>query len=307
MSEQLFIEEFHFNTIEALLDALAPWKNEINLDGYVFRGHAQEDWDLVPLALREPDVFWGQKLITKRKPKKHQQNWTFFQHAAEYQLIREFYRLADRNGLDVPLSNKVRKNLEMDWDSTEGRDLYKPEKWLPEDLYEAAALAQHYGIPTRLLDWSYDIFVAIYFALQVPMDQNLKGNIKVWCLNKEYISSQQIIANHKQLEFITPHYSSNRNINGQQGLFTLWSGQILPHVFSENKALPTGEEVDRTPLDQLIIQNIDEKKHTTNILKALTLPASEAEKGLELLEKMGYGSARIFPGLQGVANQVLGK
>ena len=57
MPTQQFMEEFHFDTIEDLLDALAPWKKEISLDGYIFRGHAQEDWNLVPSALRDPDAF----------------------------------------------------------------------------------------------------------------------------------------------------------------------------------------------------------------------------------------------------------
>ena len=37
--------------------------------------------------------------------------------------------------------------------------------WLPEDLYDITALAQHYGLPTRLLDWSFEINIAIFFAI----------------------------------------------------------------------------------------------------------------------------------------------
>lgn len=33
-------------------------------------------------------------------------------------------------------------------------------------LSQVIELAQHYGIPTRFLDWSYDIKVALYFALE---------------------------------------------------------------------------------------------------------------------------------------------
>ena len=39
-------------------------------------------------------------------------------------------------------------------------NVFTYETWLPEDLYELAGLAQHYGVPTRLLDWSQDIFVS---------------------------------------------------------------------------------------------------------------------------------------------------
>ena len=72
------------------------------------------------------------------------------------------------------------------------------------DNWERLFFMQHYGLPTRLLDWSESPYVALYFALDSAKrkdDGNYEDNVAVWILNPT-----------KWNEFLYPRPSQNRDI-----------------------------------------------------------------------------------------------
>ncbi|WP_349617712.1 FRG domain-containing protein [Azotobacter salinestris] len=296
------IEERNFESIVDFFEYIAPWNREQSLDGFVFRGHSKEAYKLIPNALRPENVEQLWKYVNGGNVQKDQTDFLSLQIDAEFQLLREFYKLADMQGLGVPTANTFRKNLAQTFDAFGARHIENRSIWLPEDLREAAALAQHYGIPTRLLDWTYDPYVALYFALTGALDSS--GNLVVWALNKDHISFLHPTVNRIDIEFITPHYSANPNLNAQKGLFTLCPVERLS-LREEMQLMMKGRAqlVDRRPLDEFILSTAKDEGAT--LMKKFIIASERAEEGLRFLEKMGYGTSRIFPGYDGVSKQIL--
>lgn len=265
---------------------------------YIFRGLSSDKYNLIPNALREEEQ---ESLWKLSGCSGALLNYEFEQIMIEFMLLQRFFNKCDYNGLSIPNVNRLRADMiiNIGVDALLRTDTCtNPGTWIPDDLFEIAGIAQHYGIPTRLLDWTQDIFVALYFAASGAL--KIKGNhqkeskyMVIWALNSTLVDTFKY---KKPLKIIIPQYNSNPNLCAQKGLFTLWQVKI---PIKKYFIIDTNVLINRTPLDTLI-SNETEFKEIYGVLYKILIPKSEAKNLYDYLRHLGYDASRLFPGYSGI-------
>jgi len=136
--------------------------------------------------------------------------------------MRLFCILASRQGLDLP-SRIADRDLVIDplrfITPSEGAD------WTTNGAYlELAAIAQHYGFPTLLLDWTLDPLCALYFAVKGSLEHLAAGDEKYDLRNGSFsvyaLKYNRFNWEEPQILFRTYNHHSNKNLIAQKGMFT---------------------------------------------------------------------------------------
>lgn len=283
--------EISINNVSELLDILNVIKFNFGIDNrikklFMYRGHASAEYKLIP------SIF--------RKYKKENDKKEYYK-----------YFLLDENEMYMHFIKEAKSYIKNIDDNTN------------EGYLEWLVYAQHFGVPTRLLDFTHNPLVALYFACS--KEENKDGAI--WIINlmnykkfhsKELESEPNVNENTTRNELIYEIISELKNGTLNCSKFPI---QFIPYYLDERMSTQASSFLlwgqDERPFEDMIEKenyiNISSAKNGVSIeyegkseefILKILIPHEKKKTILEELDLLGVNPKSIFPGLDGIGKYI---
>lgn len=264
-------------------------KSEANngyLKNFIFRGMSNSEYELISSLYR------GKK--------------ESFDHAdtqlQEYFVLRDFINACDSTGTIIP-------NDSVEWreffeNKTNIENMVKEKaNWASKSkFYELIGFAQHYGVPTRFLDWSYHPLVALYFASIEVIDKifNVIQKSEDVDFNNLFMSIW-IYADSNvvpEVKVIDLPKATNSHISFQKGCFTC----VTQPIDTSNPFLHESKTVSFLNINDVL----KDKSLENNLLK-VDIPYALAIEIYSYCDEYNFNGATLFRGPHGSAKYTIEK
>jgi hypothetical protein len=153
----------------------------------------------------------------------------------------------------------------------------------PASNWDLLALAQHHGLPTRLLDWTYSALVGLWFTVARPAKKDKKGKPLdgvVWVLNAVTddfrTNTDEIDPLSNKITKVFRSTVVSRRISAQSGVFTV-------HKIND---------------DNRMVRFETHKEFKGKLIKII-IPHSKFPAIRKQLHILGVNSSSVFPDIDG--------
>ena len=176
----------------------------------------------------------------------------------------------------------------------------------PANEWEVLVAAQHHGLPTRLLDWTYSPLVAAHFA---TLDSERRSDRAVWRLDwkrvHQYFRLPELALLIQDLEHmlgrdrpLTPSTLFSAPPDTKPFACMLEPPSLNPRIVAQSATFTLCSD-KRQPFDRFL-----EKNGLGSALTKFIIPAQETARFRDQLDLVDVDERRLFPDLDGVAAEM---
>lgn len=171
----------------------------------------------------------------------------------------------------------------------------------PKESFDWLFLMQHYGVPTRLLDWSESPLVALYFAVE-NLEKHGSDDGALWLLYPSELNKNARINNKEEEGFIPSFDDEELESYSVESLKSNSRIQLLPvaTIATRNNARIQAQLGVFTihHHENIPIEDVGDKNHTVKFV----IPAASKERIKNQLALLGYTKFQLFPELSSIGD-----
>ncbi len=187
--------------------------------------------------------------------------------------------------------------------------IYSGTEHLPKSKLSWLSVMQHYGVPTRLIDFTTSPYIALYFALET-YDPLSKKDLSIYCLDYSAIMEKSI----EYMKGKDKLFNESRStIQGQQdSIFEDKVDRYSYDIAWVTEPIELNARIDRQSGTFLISGNLEKKidsvinssLYESCQLRKIIIPATLYEGIYVALRKMSINSKSIYGDLSGLAKSI---